>query len=203
MITSAVYFFENQSTTGVSNSLYNVNDGTLILQVDGEASKLELSVLGTTTLTNDDFVNLKVSDVSDYSTVDTITSNGIYWIDINGIRKIKLNLTDITGTINVKGITKSGLTTDLVAMAAKIQDETDPTVPDYIKSIKEEDINKRNSSGGEIPIYYYDGDITSEANKTIFENLYDKINALIMNLMKIWLDMMQVKHKFLKIQMVH
>mgnify|MGYP004503070077 FL=1 len=97
--------------------MYNVNDGTLILQVDGNVSNLELLVLGNTDLVDDDFVTLKTINASDYSMSDKITSTGIYWIDINGIRKVILNLSKITGSVNVKAITKRGLTTDLVARA--------------------------------------------------------------------------------------
>ena len=117
MITNEIYFFENQSSVSTSDSLYNVNDGTLILQVDGNVSNLELLVLGNTDLIDDDFVALKTINATDYSMSDKITSIGIYWIDINGIRKIKLNLSKITGSVNVKAITKRGLTTDLVARA--------------------------------------------------------------------------------------
>lgn len=117
MITNEVYFFKNQSSVSTSDSLYNVNDGTLILQVDGNVSNLELLVLGNTDLVDDDFVTLKTINASDYSMSDKITSTGIYWIDINGIRKIKLNLSKITGSVNVRAITKRGLTTDLIARA--------------------------------------------------------------------------------------
>ena len=115
MITNEFCFFENQSITGMSDYLYNVNDGVLILQVDGDVKQLELSVLGTTDLDKDNFIMLKVMNASDYSVTDTITSLGVYWIDINGIRKIKLNTISITGILTVKALTKSGLTTDLVA----------------------------------------------------------------------------------------
>ena len=117
MITNEIYFFKNQSSVSTSDYLYNVNDGTLILQVDGDVSNLELSVLGNTDLVDDDFVTLKTINASDYNMSDKITSTGIYWIDINGIRKIKLNLSKITGSVSVKAITKRGLTTDLVARA--------------------------------------------------------------------------------------
>lgn len=117
MITNEIYFFKNQSAVSTSDSLYNVNDGILILQIDGNVSNLELLVLGNTDLIDDDFVTLKAINATDYSMGDNITSAGIYWIDINGIRKIKLNLSKITGSVNVKAITKRGLTTDLVARA--------------------------------------------------------------------------------------
>ena len=117
MITNEICFFENQSSVGTSDPLYNVNDGVLILQVDGSVSNLELSVLGNTDLVDDDFVTLKTINATDYSMGDKITSAGIYWVDINGIRKVKLNLSKITGSVDVKAITKRGLTTDLVARA--------------------------------------------------------------------------------------
>ena len=117
MVTNEIYFFQNQSAVSTSDPLYNVNDGTLILQVDGNVSNLELLVLGDTDLVDDNFVTLKAINASDYNMSDKITSTGIYWIDINGIRKIKLNLSKVTGSVNVKAITKRGLTTDLVARA--------------------------------------------------------------------------------------
>ena len=131
MITNEIYFFKNQSSVSTSDSLYNVNDGVLILQVDGNASNLELSVLGNTDLVDDDFVALKTINATDYSISDKITSTGIYWIDINGIRKVKLNLSKITGSVNVKALTKRGLTTDLVAraMAANASGGSSYTLP--------------------------------------------------------------------------
>ena len=131
MITNEIYFFENQSSVSTSDLLYNVNDGTLILQVDGNVSNLELLVLGNTDLVDDDFVILKAINASDYSMSDKITSTGIYWVDINGIRKIKLNLSKITGSVNIKAITKRGLTTDLVAraMAANSSSSGSYTLP--------------------------------------------------------------------------
>ena len=131
MITNEIYFFKNQSSVGISDSLYNVNDGVLILQVDGNASNLELSVLGNTDLIDDDFVTLKTINATDYSMSDKITSTGIYWIDINGIRKVKLNLSKITGSVNIKALTKRGLTTDLVAraMAANASGGSSYTLP--------------------------------------------------------------------------
>ena len=131
MITNEIYFFENQSSVGISDSLYNVNDGTLILQVDGNVSNLELLVLGNTDLVDDDFVTLKTINATNYSISDKITSTGIYWIDINGIRKVKLNLSKITGSVNVKALTKRGLTTDLVAraMAANASGGSSYTLP--------------------------------------------------------------------------
>ena len=59
MITNEIYFFKNKSTIGMSESLYNVNDGTLILQVDGDVSELELSIFGNTNLVDDNYVILK------------------------------------------------------------------------------------------------------------------------------------------------
>ena len=53
MITNEIYFFKNQSSVNTSDFLYNVNDDTLILQVDGNVSNLELLVLGNTDLVYD------------------------------------------------------------------------------------------------------------------------------------------------------
>ena len=117
MITNEFCFFENQSITGMSDCLYNVNDGVLILQADGDARQLEISVLGNTDLIDDNFVVLKVINASDYSVSDKISAPGIYWVDINAIRSVKISLSKISGSVNVKGLTKRGLTTDLVARA--------------------------------------------------------------------------------------
>ena len=135
MITNEIYFFKNQSSVSISDSLYNVNDGVLILQVDGNASNLELSVLGNTDLIDDDFVTLKTINATDYSMSDKITSTGIYWIDINGIRKVKLNLSKITGSVNVKALTKRGLTTDLVARAMAANSQSGGCSLEEVKAI--------------------------------------------------------------------
>lgn len=166
MITNEVYFFKNQSSVSTSDSLYNVNDGTLILQVDGNVSNLELLVLGNTDLIDDDFVALKTINATDYSMSDKITSTGIYWIDINGIRKIKLNLSKITGSVNVKALTKRGLTTDLVAraMAANASGGSSYTLPvasaDTLGGIKIgenlsiDENGVVSASGGNVPVYF-------------------------------------------------
>ena len=135
MITNEIYFFKNQSSVSISDSLYNVNDGVLILQVDGNASNLELSVLGNTDLIDDDFIALKTINATDYSMSDKITSTGIYWIDINGIRKVKLNLSKITGSVNVKALTKRGLTTDLVARAMAANSQSGGCSLEEVKAI--------------------------------------------------------------------
>lgn len=170
MITNEVYFFKNQSSVSTSDSLYNVNDGTLILQVDGNVSNLELLVLGNTDLIDDDFVTLKTINATDYSMSDKITSTGIYWIDINGIRKIKLNLSKITGSVNVKALTKRGLTTDLVAraMAANASGGGSYTLPvasaDTLGGIKIgenlsiDENGVVSASGGGVPVYFIENE---------------------------------------------
>ena len=131
MITNEIYFFKNQSITGMSGCLYNVNDGILVLQVDGDVKSLELSVLGNTSLIDDNFVELKVINASDYSVSNKISAPGIYWVDINAIRSAKISLSKISGSVNVKGLTKRGLTTDLVAraMAANASGGSSYTLP--------------------------------------------------------------------------
>lgn len=182
MITNEIYFFKNQSSVSISDPLYNVNDGVLILQVDGNASNLELSVLGNTDLIDDDFIALKTINATDYSMSDKITSTGIYWVDINGIRKVKLNLSKITGSVNVKALTKRGLTTDLVAraMAANSQSggcslEEVKAITGELDNLSTEDktnlvnaINEVASSGGLFPkdscVYYLSGSLRYDTN---------------------------------------
>ena len=112
---------DNNSITWVrtkSSSCYIDNKtGTPI----NNASKLNITVFGNTDLRDDNFVTLKVINASDYSIADNITSTGIYWADLNGIRKCYVVINSITGECNVKGMTKSGLTTDLVARAMAAQ----------------------------------------------------------------------------------
>ena len=129
MITNEIYFFKNQSITGMSGCLYNVNDGILVLQVDGDVKSLELSVLGNTSLIDDNFVELKVINASDYSVSNKISAPGIYWVDINAIRSAKISLSKISGSVNVKGLTKRGLTTDLVARAMAANSAGSYTLP--------------------------------------------------------------------------
>ena len=190
MITNEVYFFKNQSSVSTSDSLYNVNDGTLILQVDGNVSNLELLVLGNTDLIDDDFVALKTINATDYSMSDKITSTCIYWIDINGIRKIKLNLSKITGSVNVKALTKRGLTTDLVAraMAANASGGGSYTLPvasaDTLGGIKIgenltiDENGVVSASGGEIKFYSIYLDTTLNQNSTLYlHNLSSPYNT--------------------------
>ena len=191
MITNEIYFFKNQSSVSISDSLYNVNDGVLILQVDGNASNLELSVLGNTDLIDDDFIALKTINATDYSMSDKITSTGIYWVDINGIRKVKLNLSKITGSVNVKALTKRGLTTDLVARAMAANSQSGGCSLEEVKAITGELTNlntedKSNlvsainevmeSGGGECKVYNIKTSLSLMDNSIRFEN--DVLNEL-------------------------
>lgn len=178
MITNEIYFFKNQLTVGMSDSLYNVNDGTLILQVDGDVSKLELSIFGNTDLVGDNYVILKTINASDYSVSNKITSTGIYWIDISGIRKIKLNLSKITGSVNVKAMTKRGLTTDLVARAMAANSSGDSNTTECLKYKghvnSEEDLPTAGQASGEfvepsLSVSYLNG-----GNKSTVQQYYAK-----------------------------
>lgn len=190
MITNEIYFFKNQSSVSTSGPLYNVNDGTLILQVDGNVSNLELLVLGNTDLIDDNFVTLKTINASNYNMSDKITSTGIYWIDINGIRKIKLNLNKITGSVSVKAITKRGLTTDLVARAMAANSASGGITLDDVEAITGELANLNtedksnlvnainevaNSGGSGDTVFFHNVDIDSysESFKIKMQEVYD------------------------------
>ena len=190
MITNEIYFFKNQSSVSTSGPLYNVNDGTLILQVDGNVSNLELLVLGNTDLVDNNFVTLKTINASNYNMSDKITSTGIYWIDINGIRKIKLSLNKITGSVSVKAITKRGLTTDLVARAMAANSASGGITLDDVEAITGElaNLNTEDKSNlvnainevasSSLSAYYAEGDTYStfvtEENQLIFKAWFDE-----------------------------
>lgn len=117
MITNEIIFFENQTSPNLSKTLYNVNDGTLVLKVEGETTSLNINVYGNPELTDDNFSLLRAINATTYKISNDITEPGVYWIDINGIRKSYVQINSINGSVNVVGLTKSGLTTDLVARA--------------------------------------------------------------------------------------
>lgn len=117
MITNEIIFFENQTVPSLSKFLYNVNDGTLVLKVEGNINSLNINVYGNTELTDDNFSLLKAINATTYKVMNDITEAGTYWVDINGIRKAYVEITNLSGEVNVIGLTKSGLTTDLVARA--------------------------------------------------------------------------------------
>ena len=117
MITNEIIFFENQTSPNLSKTLYNVNDGTLVLKVEGKTTALNINVYGNPELTDDNFSLLRAINATTYKISNDITEPGVYWIDINGIRKSYVQINSINGSVSVVGLTKSGLTTDLVARA--------------------------------------------------------------------------------------
>lgn len=97
-------FFKDNTTVGESKILTNANTGSqLILQVDGTNTGIGLSVWGSLTDLNK-WYKLGIIDMLTFSSLNSISKNGIYMIAVDGISKIKISLTSITsGDISVHG----------------------------------------------------------------------------------------------------
>ena len=96
VIVNTFYFLENASAAATSDVSHNANAETMTLQIDGTATSFSAQVLGCTDLKSDTFYPLTGFDLA-FDPTSTLTSKGIYTFGIEGIAKIKLNLTAVSG----------------------------------------------------------------------------------------------------------
>jgi hypothetical protein len=103
MILQGFKFFESANSVKESNVL-SANGNQLILQVSGNGAEFSISVLGKVDNENEDYTKLAVINAKDYDMLQSISSNGIYVVGIDGISKVKLSIDSITsGNVNVYG----------------------------------------------------------------------------------------------------
>ena len=103
-IIESTQFFDNATSPRESEVLLNTNGSQLTLDVSGSATTFLIKVLGSASIKSNDIWNtLAPINLSDYSISNTIASNGIYTVPIDGIGRIKLSLVEINGAISVSG----------------------------------------------------------------------------------------------------
>lgn len=91
-------FLDNATTTATSNVLYNANKGGLmVLQVDGDATTFSLSVKGLVNNEENNWYDLAIIKTSDFTITNSITTNGIYNVVIEGVSEIKVVVNSVSG----------------------------------------------------------------------------------------------------------
>lgn len=91
-----IYFLQDVNSTGASAVHTNVSGETLTIQVDGDATSFSFQLLGCSDFYSDDFYAL-TGFTTAFDPIATITTKGIYTFGIEGISKMKVNLTAVSG----------------------------------------------------------------------------------------------------------
>lgn len=90
------YFFNEITSAKESEITYNTKGEALTLQIEGTGTGMNIQVLGCADMASDEFHVLYGLDTA-YARSNAITKNGIYSYGIDGISKIKLLVTAMTG----------------------------------------------------------------------------------------------------------
>ena len=102
MIIDSKYIFEKLSAPSTSDIIENVNGELLILQITGNATNFDISVVGTSDIKNEEYITLQTINANNFDVTNSIVANGIYQTDISAIRKIKVVANSVDGgSINV------------------------------------------------------------------------------------------------------
>lgn len=108
MILNGLYLFDEQTSVGDSEVLYNTKGTILVLQIKCE-STFEIGIKGCVDSKADNYADLAAINMTSLDSVEAIESEGIYQVDISGCRKIKLSLNNIGDEpITVYGVVKEG-----------------------------------------------------------------------------------------------
>lgn len=109
MILKDIYFFNQQTITGESSILSNENKGNVLSIQVSCSSSFNITVKGMIDSQSGIFNNLYVINMANGKTQQTLTSEGIYQIDISGYKRIKLVLNSIgSSPLTAYGVMKSG-----------------------------------------------------------------------------------------------
>lgn len=97
--------------SGISSPCYNAGYDTLILEISG-ADSISATVEGCVNSIDSNSNSLEESDCpytslsimdKEYNFIDSITSDGIYYIAINGCSRVRINTASITGSARIVG----------------------------------------------------------------------------------------------------
>lgn len=133
MILKDIYFFQNSSQTGDSAILSNESKGdTLSIQIDCSGS-FTLSVQGCLDIESGVYQKVFATNMATNKRTDSLTQEGLYQVDIDGYRRIKLVLESIGGSpITAYGVMKEE--------SGKIDVEDDVATKEYVGEYVDEAI---------------------------------------------------------------
>lgn len=102
---------EKVSKVGISGSVYNGGYGLLTLEVVGDGS-LSCTTEGTVNTIDGNSIGLKEDEMawntvlmfdSSFNKVESITGAGIYYVVAKGMSRIRLNISEISGSFQIVG----------------------------------------------------------------------------------------------------
>lgn len=98
MALSRFLFFDETSTEATSNAmkLHDLAD-TVTLQVEGD--DVDLTIQGIVDVENGEYANIGAIKMSNYSTVSSISSSGVYLIPATGIYYMRLVNNGAVGSV--------------------------------------------------------------------------------------------------------
>lgn len=133
MILKDIYFFQNSSQTGDSAILSNESKGdTLSIQIDCSGS-FTLSVQGCLDIESGIYQKVFATNMATNKRTDSLTQEGLYQVDVDGYRRIKLVLESIGGSpITAYGVMKEE--------SGKIDVEDDVATKEYVEEYVDEAI---------------------------------------------------------------
>lgn len=91
-----IYFLQGANSAQASDIQCNVTGETLTIQVEGDATSFSFQLLGCSDFYSEDFYAL-TGFTTAFDPIATITAKGIYTFGIEGISKLKVNLTAVSG----------------------------------------------------------------------------------------------------------
>lgn len=94
MILNSLYLFDGTTEVIDSEVISNVKGSMLTLQIKCD-STFELEIQGNLLINDEDYTVLGAIDMTSLSKKTSITTEGIYQIDISGCRKVKASIVSI------------------------------------------------------------------------------------------------------------
>ena len=109
VVVNNFYFLKDAGAAQISAVTKNMTGENLTIQVDGDGSGFSLKLLGCSDMASESYYDLTGLSTS-FETLQTITTNGIYSFGVEGIAKLKVQLTSITsGSVTVFGKLTKGV----------------------------------------------------------------------------------------------
>lgn len=104
IIQKKIIFCQNQTSSFISNSVFNVKSDLLTMTVEGSFTNGNIKLEGRESESNT-WVSLAGINISNFSVAKSgITSTGIYEFSIAGIRELRVNVEQVAGgSVTVSG----------------------------------------------------------------------------------------------------
>ncbi len=101
---SKFVFFNEGSTQADSKALPVVNGESIVVQVSGVESAAAIKFFGMVDAEAEEWSELAIIDLGDFSIKDTITANSIAVVNCAGFAKVKATCTSGLGSVKVFGM---------------------------------------------------------------------------------------------------